>query len=54
MSGLIHAAAASALTMFSRAKLKAANQNLDTATETLAAALVERALEEALRRRGAA
>jgi molecular chaperone DnaK len=33
-------------------KLKAANHQLDTATETLAAIIVERAMEEAMQRRG--
>ncbi len=42
---------ASALTTDSLPTLKAANQNLDRATETLAAALVERAMEEALMQR---
>ena len=33
-------------------KLKAANHLLDTATETLAAVIVERAMEAAMQRRG--
>jgi hypothetical protein len=35
-------------------RLKAANAALDAATETLAAVLVERAMEEAMARRGLA